>query len=129
MMIGWRVRCDLAFYGIRSGNQSPSIARRIEDDAAHVPASRSLSFRTRTAPLPSIAINARSERGSTPDPATTAHGRAETWAATFAFFDRTLKKKMVALADGFKQIRARAGRRTSSSAPNGEPTVGSLIRS
>jgi dienelactone hydrolase len=46
-----------------------------------------------TAPLMSISINARSERGPAPDPAATANGRAETWAATFAFFDRSLKMR------------------------------------
>jgi hypothetical protein len=44
-----------------------------------------------TAPLASVSINARSERGPAPDPAATEKGRAETWAATFAFFERRLK--------------------------------------
>jgi dienelactone hydrolase len=46
-----------------------------------------------TAPLTSISINARSERGEAPDPAATANGRAKTWAAVLAFFDRNLKEK------------------------------------
>jgi dienelactone hydrolase len=44
-----------------------------------------------TAPLPPNGSSARSERGQAPDPAATANGRAETWAATLAFFDENLK--------------------------------------
>jgi dienelactone hydrolase len=43
--------------------------------------------------VPAISVRGRSERGLTPDAAATANARTETWAATLAFFDRSLKTR------------------------------------